>query len=97
ELCQPYATVIDIDRRRLPAIAEVRGWNGERFAATLRHDERCPYYNPHFRQLLHVGYKIAAEMGPRYLDALAHFEPVIAKNVTENLWERHIRPVFLGA
>lgn len=97
ELCQPYATVIDIDRRRLPTIAEVRGWHGERFAAALRHDERCPHYNPHFRQLLHVGYKIAAEMGGRYLDALAQFEPVIAKNVTENLWERHIRPVFLGA
>ncbi|MDP2989318.1 MAG: tagaturonate epimerase family protein [Kiritimatiellota bacterium] len=97
ELCQPYSTVIDIDRRRLPVIDEVRGWNGERFAATLRHDERCPYYNPHFRQLLHVGYKIAAEMGERYLGELARFERVIARNVTENLWERHIRPVFLDA
>jgi len=96
ELCLPYATVIDIDRRRLPALAEVRGWDGERFAAALRHDERLAQYNPSFRQLLHVGYKIAAEMGTRYLDALARFEPVIAENVTENLWERHIRPVFLG-
>ncbi|MFA5043216.1 MAG: tagaturonate epimerase family protein [Kiritimatiellia bacterium] len=96
ELCRPYATVIDIDRHRLPAIAEVRAWSGERFAATLRHDERCPHYNPHFRQLLHVGYKIAAEMGAHYLDALARFEPVIARNVAENLWDRHIRPVFLG-
>lgn len=96
ELCQPYATVIDINRRCLPAVSEVRGWDGEHFAATLRHDERCPHYNPHFRQLLHVGYKIAAEMGPRYLKALEQFEPVIAKNVTENLWQRHIRPVFLG-
>lgn len=96
ELCQPYATVIDIDRRRLPAIAEVRGWSGERFAATLRHDERCTCYNPHFRQLLHVGYKIAAEMGDRYLSALTRFEPMIAANVTANLWERHICPVFLG-
>jgi len=24
-------------------------------------------------------------------------EEIVAKNVTENLWERHIRPVFLGA
>ena len=97
ELCQPYATVVDIDRLRLPAIAEVRSWSGECFAANLRHDEHCPNYNPHFRQLLHVGYKIAAEMGPRYLDALAQFERGIAENVTGNLWERHIRPVFLGA
>ncbi|MCG2661612.1 MAG: tagaturonate epimerase family protein [Kiritimatiellae bacterium] len=96
ELCQPYATVIDIDQRRLPAIVEVRGWNGERFAATLRHDERCPYYNPHFRQLLHVGYKIAAEMGDRYLSALTRFEPIIAAHVAENLWERHICPLFSG-
>jgi len=96
ELCQPYATVIDIDQRRLPAIAEVRGWNGERFAATLRHDVRCPHYNPHFRQLLHVGYKIAAEKGARYLDALTRFEPIIAGHVAENLWKRHICPVFLG-
>ncbi|MFH1476713.1 MAG: tagaturonate epimerase family protein [Verrucomicrobiota bacterium] len=97
ELCQPYATVIDINRRRLPAVSEVRGWSGAKFAAVLRHDEQCPDYNPNFRQLLHVGYKIVAEMGARYLDALAKFERGIAKNVSENLWERHIRPVFLGA
>ena len=97
ELCQPYATVIDIDRCRLPAVAEVRGWNGERFAAALRHDELCHSYNPHFRQLLHVGYKIAAAMGNRYLNALARFEPMIAVQVADNLWARHIRPVFIGA
>ena len=97
ELCRPYATVIDIDRCRLPTITEMRGWDGERLAATLRHDEHCPYYNPHFRQLLHVGYKIAAEMGDRYMDALTRFEPMIARHVAANLWERHIRPVFLGA
>ncbi|MDD5679355.1 MAG: tagaturonate epimerase family protein [Kiritimatiellae bacterium] len=96
ELCKPYATVIDIDLSRLPALADVRGWNGERFAAVLRHDELCPDYNPYFRQLLHVGYKIAAEMGERYIKALARFEPMIATQVTENLWARHIRPVFLG-
>lgn len=96
ELCKPYATVIDIDRRRLPTITETRGWSGEAFAAAVRHDEREPRYNPHFRQLLHVAFKIAAEMGPRYLNALERFEPVIARQVTENLWARHIQPVFLG-
>jgi hypothetical protein len=47
--------------------------------------------------LLHVGFKVAASMGPRYLEALQANEGVIAKNVTENLFERHIKPVFIGA
>jgi hypothetical protein len=96
ELCGPYATVIDIDRKRLPAPEEVRTWDGDRFAAALRHDPSGPQYNPNLRQLLHVGYKIAAEMGPRFLSALEQYEPIIAENVTANLYERHIRPLFLA-
>jgi hypothetical protein len=46
--------------------------------------------------LLHVGFKIAAKMGSRYIDALEEHEDVVAQNVTTNLWDRHIRPVFLG-
>lgn len=96
ELCGPYATVIDIDRSKLPAPEEVARWDGERFATTLRHNPKCPQYNPNFRQLLHVGYKIAAELGPRFTDALHEFEPTIAEQVTTNLLDRHIRPLFLG-
>jgi hypothetical protein len=58
--------------------------------------ESDPAYNPSLRQLLHVGFKIAAKMGPRYLSLLQANEAVIAKNVTENLFDRHIAPVFLG-
>lgn len=97
ELCAPYATVIDIDPARLPAPAEVARWSSEQFVAALRHDPADPAYNPSFRQLLHVGFKVAAKMGRRYLDLLAANEAVIAKNVTENLYKRHIAPVFLGA
>jgi hypothetical protein len=97
ELCGPYATVIDIDRSRLPVPEEVRRWEGERFAATLRHDPACPQYNPSFRQLLHVGYKVAAEMGPRFTEALAKHEPIIAKQVTTNIFTRHLHRLFLGA
>jgi tagaturonate epimerase len=43
-----------------------------------------------------VGFKVAAKMGPRYLEALEANEEVVAKNVTTNLFERHIKPVFLG-
>jgi hypothetical protein len=96
ELTAPYATVIDIDDSKLPTAAEVNGWTGKQYAAALRHDQKNPAYNPSFRQLLHVGFKIAAKLGPRYLEALEANEDVVAQNVTANLWERHIKPVFLG-
>ncbi len=96
ELCAPYATVIDIDPARLPSPDVVRGWSSEQYTSALRHVEASPAYNSSFRQLLHVGFKIAAKMGRRYLDLLEANEAVIARNVTENLYNRHIAPVFLG-
>jgi tagaturonate epimerase len=95
ELCKPYAAVIDIDRARLPEPKTVRGWSGAEYAAALRHDQKCRAYNPHFRQLLHVGFKVAAEMGPAYLQALEANADVIGRLVTENLLEKHVKPVFL--
>src|ERR1700761_6196640 len=97
ELRAPYATVIDIDDAKLPRPEAVDGWTSAQFTSALRHDQSNPAYNPSFRQLLHVGFKVAAKMGPRYLSALEANEDVIAKNVTENLFERHIKPLFLGA
>ncbi len=96
ELCAPYATVIDIDSTRLPAPAEVARWSSAQFTAALRHNPTCPAYNPSFRQLLHVGFKVAAKLGSVYLDLLESNREIIAKNVTENLYARHIAPVFLG-
>ncbi len=96
ELTAPYATVIDIDRSMLPSPDEVKGWSSKQFTDALRHDGTNAAYNPSFRQLLHVGFKVAAKMGPRYLDTLKANEEVVARNVTANLFERHIRPVFLG-
>jgi tagaturonate epimerase len=96
ELCAPYATVIDIDPILLPAPNAVASWTSDQFTAALRHDAGDPDYNPGFRQLLHVGFKIAAKMGRRYLDLLEANEAIIARNVTENLYQRHIGPVFLG-
>jgi hypothetical protein len=95
ELCAPYAAVIDIDRRRLPAPAEVSRWTSQQYASALRHDQQNPLFNPHFRQLLHVGYKVAAKMGERYTSMLDACEESIARNVTENLYARHIEPLFL--
>jgi len=95
ELCAPYATVIDIDKQKLPAPEEVDQWDGEKFSQTLRHDQNNPNYNLHFRQLMHVGYKVASQMGDMYLKTLEENEAVIAKNVTENIFERHIKHLFL--
>ncbi len=97
ELTAPYATVIDIDQAKLPKPEEVERWTSEQYTSALRHDQKNPAYNPSFRQLLHVGFKVAAKMGDRYTKELEQHEDVIAKNVTTNLWDRHIRPVFLGA
>lgn len=97
ELRAPYASVTDIDRRLLPAKEVVAAWDGEQFAATLRHDISCESYNPHFRQLLHVSYKTAAEMGERYLNAVEEFKDVISQNVTENIHARHLARVFPSA
>ena len=96
ELCAPYATVIDIDRAKLPSKETVNGWTSAQFVSALRHDQKNPAFNPHLRQLIHVGFKIAAKKGPRYLEALKKHEAVVAKNVTENLYERHLKPLFLG-
>ncbi len=94
ELCVPYAAVIDIDKSRLPDASEVRKWSAEQFVAALRHDPCNPAFNPHLRQLIHVGYKIAAQMGARYLEALEAAKAFVSRNVTENLLARHIKPLF---
>ena len=95
DLCKPYAAVIDIDRAMLPEPKTVRGWSGTEYAAALRHDQKCPAYNRHFRQLVHVGFKVAAEMGSAYYQALDAHADVIGRLVTENLLEKHIKPLFV--
>jgi hypothetical protein len=95
ELCAPYATVIDIDKNKLPTVKEIESWDGASYANTLRHDAANLKYNPNFRQLLHVGYKIAAQFGNEYLQALKENEKIIEKNVVDNLFNRHIKPLLL--
>jgi tagaturonate epimerase len=96
ELCRPYASVIDIKVHELPPPTKIWRWSSEEFTSALRHDPSSNTYNCSLRQLLHVAFKIAARMGQRYLDLLEANESVIAKNVTHNLYARHIKPVFLG-
>jgi len=95
EYCRPYATVVDIDPARLPGAGAVSRWTGAQFARAVRHNPGDPEYNPHVRQLLHVGFKGAAQLGRRYLDQLEACADVIGRNVAGNLLKRHIRPLFL--
>lgn len=96
ELCAPYASVIDIDPARLPSPDEVNGWDGERFAAALRHEPDDPRFHSGFRQLVHVSFKLAAKQGQRYLDLLDTHSEIVGRNVTDNLYRRHLRPLFIG-
>lgn len=94
ELCAPYASVIDIDYAKLPLPAVVNGWTAEQYTDALRHVQANPNFNANVRQLLHVGYKVAAKMGERYLSMLRQSEASISRNVAENLFDRHIKPLF---
>ena len=73
----------------------VNGWTSEQLVRAVRHNQQDAQFNPNVRQLLHVGFKVAAKMGKRYLVQLEACEASIARNVTTNLLERHIRPLFL--
>ncbi|MBV8416376.1 MAG: hypothetical protein JO251_14295 [Verrucomicrobia bacterium] len=94
ELQGAYLPVIDIRPEKLPKPVKVDSWNSSMYVNALRHDDSNPDYNPDFRQLLHIAFRIAAEMGERFLSALKTYEPSIAPNVTENILARHIQPIF---
>jgi hypothetical protein len=95
ELARPYLPVISIDHSRLPSAGEAASWGSREFVDALQHDAACPRFNPHFRQLVHIAFRIAAEMGDRFTDLLQTYREPIETHVTENLFCRHIGPLFL--
>ena len=95
-MCEPYASVIDIDSAKLPTADEVAGWSGDQYANALRHVQEHPEFNQHFRQLLHIAFKLAAKEGVRYTDLLKANSEVVGKNVTENLYDRHFKRLFVS-
>ncbi len=95
ELAAPYAEVLDIKRDKLPSPDAVDRWSSADYVAALRHVQSDKRYDLNVRQLLHVGYKVAAEMGDRYYGALQAHRASVEKNVRENLLERHLKPLFL--
>jgi hypothetical protein len=96
ELSVPYAPVIDIEKGNLPKVERILALGPEEFASMLIHDESCPAYNKDFRQLIHISFRVAAELGERFTSALERHRSIIEENVAKNLFDRHIKPVFLG-
>jgi hypothetical protein len=94
ELCNPYATVIDIDKKKLPTSKDVERWTGTKLADTLRHNPHHPDYNPHFRQLIHVAYKVASEYGVIFTGALKTHKAIVGQQVFDNIYHRHIMRLF---
>lgn len=94
ELCAPYADVIEIDKNQLPSPEEVMTWSSEKYVNTLRHIPGHPDYNPNFRQLIHVGYKVASEMGKDYTGLLEKYADIVGSCVEENIYERHFKRLF---
>ncbi len=96
ELTGPYTSVLSIDKSKLPSAQDVNYWTSKQFSSALTHDQSCMDYNTSFRQLIHVGYKIAAELGEKYFAALDANRSTIENNVKYNLLERHLKLLFIN-
>lgn len=94
ELCAPYADVIDIKVSALPSVKEVAGWDKKKFADSIRHIPGNPDFNPNMRQLIHVGYKLAALKMDEYFRLLDAYKQIVSENVFENIYNRHICRLF---
>ncbi|MFV0606128.1 MAG: tagaturonate epimerase family protein [Niabella sp.] len=93
-LCAPYADVIDIDASQLPSVEEVNDWDGEKYANTLRHIPGHPDFNSNFRQLIHVAYAVAAELGDEYYTQIEKNAEIVGQCVEENIYDRHLKRLF---
>jgi len=94
DLCAPYADVIDIKKERLPSPSTVMKWNSREFSSAISHNSDCRDYNPDMRQLIHVGYKLAALRMDEYLALIDRNRDIVAKCVYENIYDRHICRIF---
>lgn len=95
ELCAPYAAVIDINRNNLPEEADFAALSGAEAATVIRHNQQSEHYNSDVRQLLHVGYKVAAQMGERYHNMVNKNQATVGEMVRENIY-KHAVELFPG-
>ncbi len=96
EMATPYRAVIHIEREKLPLPSDVQRWTGEQLVRALRHDPTDECFDPQMRQLMHIAFRVAAEMGVRYTEMLERHAEVVGTNVTDNLYRRHLLPLFVG-
>lgn len=94
DLIKPYAPVVEIEPSTLPSATEVEAWTAEEFVGRLEHNQSSPLYDPQFRQFLHISFRVAAEMGPRFTDALEANSVIVNRRVRANLLDKHILPLF---
>ena len=79
-----------------PTPDEVDDWDSQAFVETLEHNQRCAGFNIHFRQLIHISFRIAAEKRDQLLALLRANRTTVESRVSDNLLKRHIEPLFLG-
>lgn len=87
--------VLEIDKSKLPSGEEGECLSGEQFARMIIHNPNDPEFSPHVRQLLHTAYKIAYENSDRFMSELERNKAIIEKNVTKNIFQRHVKPLYL--
>ena len=97
EMAKPYLLVIDIDRKKLPTPDAVDAFTAEEYVETLRHDQSCKRFDINFRQLVHISFRVAAEMREQYQPLLLQHRSRIEACVSENILKRHVEPLFMGA
>lgn len=96
ELTGPYLTVTDIRFDSLPKPAEFADWDGKKIVNALEHNTANPGFHYGLRQFFHCSYKIAAEEGEAFIRLLEKNSSEIGQRVTENLFLRHIKPLYIG-
>jgi len=96
EMAKPYLTVIAIDRQCLPSPELVDSYRAEDFVQALEHNQACKHFNIHFRQMVHISFRLAAEKREQYLALLNAHRRGIESRVANNILSNHIEPLFIG-
>lgn len=95
ELTEPYAPVVRIERNQLPTPDVFAEYSGTEIADKLNHDPANKALDIQLRQFLHCSYKIAAERD-EFIPLLKANREQIGRRVTDNLYQKHIKPLFIG-
>jgi hypothetical protein len=45
---------------------------------------------------VHIAFRVAAEIGSDWSTALVEAREIAGRCVTENLYDRHLKPLFIG-